>query len=150
MKRSRSGKATRAAVEAAPGEYAPPPRVSTQAPSAGLPQPHITLHTTELHEGPIPHYTELAGYGQVQADFPERIMRMAEENAAAERRAILEAPRYQFNEQLIGRLLGAGYAFATLGASVALALYGHDAVASILGGSTIVLVTVALVTGKKP
>lgn len=59
-------------------------------------QPDLTGHlvyeeTTLRRSGPLPDPGELAGYGRVQDDFPERIMRMAEQNQAAQIKAAATA-----------------------------------------------------------
>jgi uncharacterized membrane protein len=50
----------------------------------------LILHqeSTVSHSGPLPDPATLQGYADIQADFPERIMRMAEKNQDAQIDAI--------------------------------------------------------------
>ena len=43
-----------------------------------LPQPRVT-HQSMTYQGPLPPAAEMAAFAQVGGDFPERIMRMAEQ-----------------------------------------------------------------------
>ena len=74
---------------------------------------------------------------------------MAEENAATQRRTSERAQIFLLIENLAGRVLGAGFACLAIGVSAYLALKGHDAVAGIIGGTTVVGVAVALIGSKR-
>ena len=75
---------------------------------------------------------------------------MAEQNAATERRTTERSQTYGLISDLCGRLAGLFFAAGALIAAVILSLHGRDAVAGIIGGTTIVGVVAALITGKSP
>ncbi len=72
---------------------------------------------------------------------------MAEQNAATGRITAERAQRYVLAEALTGRLLGCLFAVLAIAAAVYLSMNGHQVVAGIIGGSTVVAITVALITG---
>lgn len=73
---------------------------------------------------------------------------MAEANAQAERDSGKRAQRYRFMEAVMGR--GLGFLFAITGILVAayLAMRGHDTAASVIGGTTVVAITVAFLKAE--
>lgn len=102
----------------------------------------------ESFSGPIPHPELLKGYESIQQGFAERIVRMAEkqqdhrsecENKVVEG-AITEAKRGQNYALIISLFFGV--------ASVALGLLGHDWLAGVLGGGTLVSLVTIFVTGR--
>jgi uncharacterized membrane protein len=58
---------------------APNQPVTPQNPA--LPNVHVQQ---EVFQGPIPHYTDLGGYGSIDPSFPDRIVKMAESHVAAD------------------------------------------------------------------
>lgn len=103
----------------------------------------------ESYSGPIPHPKILQGYNDVQPDFPERIVSMAEK----EQDHRLECEKLMvegtISETKRGQWFAFAIAFLFLAGSIWLGLEGHDWLAGVLGGSTLgVLVTVFLV-GKR-
>ena len=103
-----------------------------------------------VYEGPLPPPQILAGYAQIDPSFPSRIVAMAEANAATERLTAERAQTFTLYERLVARLLGCAFALTALAVTAYLASTGHDAVAAIVGGTTIVGVVAALMTGKSP
>ena len=102
------------------------------------------------YRGPLPDPAMLASYKAIDPDLPDRIVRMAEQNAATERRTTERSQTYGLISDLSGRLAGLFFAAGALIAAVILSLHGHDAVAGIIGGTTIVGVVAALIAGKSP
>lgn len=103
-----------------------------------------------MHIGPIPPPQLLVGYGQVDASFPNRIMVMAEQNAQTERKTAERAQTFALIERLVARAFGLIFAGGAIGVSAYLALSGHDAVAGVIAGTTVIAVTAALIRGKSP
>ncbi len=102
------------------------------------------------YRGPLPDPATLAAYKAIESDLPDRIVRMAEQNAATERRTTERSQTFNLASDLFGRLAGLAFASGGLVAAVVLALHGHDTVAGVIGGTTIVGVVAALITGKSP
>jgi len=92
----------------------------------------------------------LLGYAQVDPSFPNRLVIMAEENARTERKTAERAQTFALAERLTARLFGLLFALGSVGLAAFLAINGHDAVAGVIGGSTVVAVTIALVAGRAP
>ncbi len=110
----------------------------------------------ESFRGPIPHPELLKGYEEIQAGFAERIMRMAEKEQ--ERRFDREMGQEECEKKIIDNTASEskrGQCFALIVAvlflvgSVVLALFGHDAVAGILGGGTLASIVAVFITGRK-
>ena len=104
--------------------------------------------TQVKYEGPLPPPGTLEAFGKINATFPDRIMRMAEENAATERLTAIRAQTFQLTEEVLGRILGFAFASASALGAVYLAVQGHETVASVLFGGTATVVTVALIKGR--
>ena len=68
-------------------------------PGQGLP---IAIQST-THIGPLPLPDTLTAYGNVDPTFPERIMRMAEENASIERLTTRRSQTYLLVDTIISR-----------------------------------------------
>lgn len=92
----------------------------------------------------------LAAYKVIDSGLPDRIVTMAEQNAATERRTTERSQTFSLVAELAGRFFAFTFAAGALVAAVVLALQGHDTVAGIIGGTTIVGVVAALITGKSP
>lgn len=103
-----------------------------------------------VHIGLVPAPQALAGYGQINPSFPDRIVKMAEENARTARKTAERAQTFALAERLVARPLGLAFALGAVSLSAYLALHGHDGVAGVIGGTTVVAVTVALIAGKSP
>lgn len=99
--------------------------------------------------GPLPPPAQLAEYSHAGADFPERILRMAEGQALHRQRveerlvesAVASARRGTwtgFTIGVLGLLLAAGLAFG-----------GHDVAASVIGGADLVSLVTVFVIGRK-
>lgn len=99
--------------------------------------------------GPLPAPTILAQYGEVQSDFPERILRMAEKQA--EHRQQLE--RSVINADIRRAYLGVVCAFLiTLAVTVAgfyLILTGHSVAGTIFAGLGVVSLAGTFIYGTQ-
>ena len=95
--------------------------------------------------GPLPPVDQLAGYGELDPSFPERIMRMAEASttdASAREDAALAA---EISERKWGQRSAIILAFTGIFAAVIFAALGHYAFAGVLVSVPFVLLVRALV-----
>jgi len=104
--------------------------------------------TFMLHQGPLPDPATLEGYNRIITDGANRIMKMAEDQAAHR----MELEKRVINSQQIqserGQWLGLAIAIVGLGVALVLGLYGQQVVASVVGGGTVVSLAVAFITGR--
>lgn len=118
-----------------------------------------TLRTAikqESFRGPLPHPGILKGYEEIKAGFAERIVGMAEKEQAhrfecderedARLKSVIE---YSAANVKRGQLLAFIIAVLVMGSSVALALLGHEVIAGIFGGGTLVSLVTVFITGKR-
>ena len=75
---------------------------------------------------------------------------MAEADAAHVRLTQKRAQTFLFSERLVARVLSALFASGALALAGYLALEGHDTVAGVIAGTTIVGVVTALIFGRGP
>ena len=116
-----------------------------------IPTQTLTMQgVVTAYRGPLPDPAMLAAYKAIEIDLPDRIVRMAEQNAATERRTTERSQTFSLVSDLFGRVAGLAFASGGLVAAVVLALHGHDTVAGVIGGTTIIGVVAALITGKSP
>lgn len=111
---------------------------------------HVVIAQESQFHGPIPHPEHLARYDAIVPGAAERILCMAEDDAAHQQhmeRAALEAAARHVAR---GQHYGLGIGLAGLIASVVMALFGHEWSASIIGGSTVVGLVAAFVVGRIP
>jgi uncharacterized membrane protein len=113
--------------------------------------------TTEVSfSGPLPPPDALAGYGRIDPTFPERIVRLAEEEAQHRRRSETVALDAEANdaraarvERRIGQVLGFVLAVLFLIAGVWLTLAGHPTVGAVVLGTTMVSLVTVFVVGRR-
>lgn len=131
-----------------------PPTQSSEPPDQpvlpGLPLDSGQLQASRVIIGPLPAPEVLAGYGYIDESFPNRIVTMAEENARTGRRTAERAQTFTLVERIAARAFGFAFACSAIGGAIYLALQGHDAVAGIIGGTTVAGVVAALIKGKSP
>lgn len=127
-----------------------PEAVTSQAASIGGFHAHQAAIATvfQQHIGPLPPPDELAAFGRIQADFPERILRMAEENGADERLRLQREQVQQYRIDMTGRILGFTFAISALATSVWLCLAGHDWAGGSIGAAAVAGTVIALVSGR--
>jgi len=102
-----------------------------------------------IHQGPLPDPETLAKYGEIIPEGADRIMRMAEGQSQH---------RIELEKTIVGSQQGIarrGQVFALIigifgiGVAAYLAMNGHDAVAGIIGGTTVVSLAVAFIAGRR-
>ncbi len=116
-------------------------------PQPAMPQQPATsvsvVHHHEQWTGPLPSPQQLQQFDEIVPGTAERIIRMAEQEGENSRQLQRDALRETVAAQRRGQYLAAVIALSGMGASVWLALAGHDTVASILGGATLATIVVA-------
>jgi uncharacterized membrane protein len=103
-----------------------------------------------VHIGPLPPADELAAIGQIIPNGAERVMAMAELDAAHVRLMQSRAMNFEFIERITARILSAVFAMGGLGGAVYLAMNGHDWVAGVIASTTIGAVVTALMFARGP
>ena len=103
------------------------------------------VSVSRVHSGPLPDVETLAGYDKIIKNGAERLMQQVELQSAHRRKI----ENWYNIQSLLGQLFGFVIAGSVLYASYSLAINGHETVASILGGATIVGLTSIFVYGKK-
>ena len=104
---------------------------------------------SKVHSGPLPNGETLNGYNQIIPNGAERLMQQVEKQSQHRRDIENKVVSWNNIESLLGQLFGLIIAGSVLYASYSLAINGHETVASILGGATIVGLTSIFVYGKK-
>lgn len=102
----------------------------------------------EHHQGPLPPPQVLAQYNSVIKGGAERIMRMAEEEAAHVRSMDARAMQYLRDERRRGQFFGFGAALLGLAAATVCAYLNQPTPASVIGGSTVVGLVAVFVVGR--
>ena len=108
----------------------------------------IQITRTTSHVGPIPSAEALAQYGLVLESAPDRILRMAEKQSDHRMELEKSTIRRQLNQSGIGQILAFLVSLGCIGASSWLAIEGHDAVAGVIGGTTVVGLVSVFIYGK--
>jgi hypothetical protein len=98
-----------------------------------------TVQTSELYQGPIPHPDILIKFGAVDASYPERIMKMTEDN----NRANIQNKKWDSTSGMLGQVLSFLLGLAGLGTSAFLAMKGLEAgaIATALGGVAPIIIS---------
>lgn len=111
---------------------------------------------SKFHRGPIPDPEAMAAYNQHIPNGADRIMTMAEQQSAHRQaqEAKIVASQVSMVEtqntlQLRGQWIAATIALAFLSAAVFLGANGHDWLAGVLGGTTVVGLVTVFVLGRK-
>lgn len=122
----------------------------TQRPSQGAMRALVRREMTiaESFSGPLPPPHVLTQYNQAAPDAANRILTMAEEQAQHRQRMEWFSLTRDSRRADLGLVVGAVVAISFLGGSVWLGLAGHDWLAGILGGATIVSLVTVFVTGS--
>ncbi|MGE8279065.1 MAG: DUF2335 domain-containing protein [Stenotrophomonas sp.] len=100
-------------------------------------------------QGPIPSPKQLAEFEAIKPGLADRIVSMAEDEGVHSRLIERRSLNWSIVAQLVGQAFGLGIAIACLYASYLLAMANHDAVAGILGGTTLTTVALAFLRWKK-
>lgn len=107
------------------------------------------MTATAVHRsGPLPSPEDFAQYGETLTDAPNRILAMAERQA--EHRMALEkmAVGSQLSQSRTGQFLAAGLGVVCVTAATFLSMYGHEAVAGVLGGTTVLGLVTTFIVGR--
>lgn len=110
----------------------------------------MTLRVTQSHHsGPLPSAETIIKYDAVIPNGADRIMIMAEKQQdhrmAMEKKAISS----QLNQSLVGQIFGFFLCLFALSLATYLGLNGHEAIGSVIGGTTILGLAGIFVLGKK-
>ncbi len=109
----------------------------------------VIVSSYQSYSGPLPSPESLEKYNQIIPDGADRIMRMAE-NQSNHRIKIEETViSGQVKQSARGQIFGLIIAFFTLGSALVLSMFGHEAVACVLGGSTVISLATVFVIGKR-
>lgn len=98
--------------------------------------------------GPLPPPDLLRQYQEIQPDFPERILRLTEQEAEHRRSVTRNVIRIEGAEVILGQIFGLFIALSALGVSAYLAVHGAQTVASIIGGGTLVALVTVFIRGR--
>ena len=109
----------------------------------------VSFASIQSYSGPLPAPESLEKYNKIIPDGADRIMRMAENQSIHRMKIENEVILGQVKQSGRGQTFGLIIAFGALVSSVVLALYGHDTVACIIGGGTVIALVSVFVIGKK-
>lgn len=102
----------------------------------------LVEQTMTIHSGPLPPSDELKRYEEIQPGLADRIMRMAEKEQTFRHEHNLKALKFETETRSRDSLLGifGGFALVVLSFifSLLLAYLGHEKVAMIVAGTTII------------
>jgi len=111
--------------------------------------------TGQAFSGPIPPAHELERYAAINPELVNRIMAMAEQEAATRHKlesikleANIQISNKQFSERKLGQYFGFGIGVCALACSAYLGFIGAQTAASIVGGTTVVGLAGVFVTGQ--
>ena len=99
-------------------------------------------------QGPLPPPSLLEHYKDIQPDFPERILKLTEEEAQHRRdynNRVLAATRW---ETTLGQVFGLMVAIAAFGTAAYLAFLGHPTAAGWFGATTVIGLVAVFVQGR--
>ena len=124
------------------------------------PQEHALLQhqqvSGELHLGPIPHPDTLKAYGDIAADLPERIVKMAEGEQThrheMEREALdanIDDLKRGRSETRLGQVCGLVVGLTALISGAYMAVHGVQWGGSLIGGGTVAALVAVFVYGRK-
>lgn len=102
----------------------------------------------EYREGPLPDPEALARYEAICPGAADRIISMAEHQSAHRQNLESLAIPAGIRAERFGQVNGLIVSLAGLGTTVALAAYGADAAASVVGGSTILGLASVFILGR--
>lgn len=121
-----------------------PPFPQKQSIAAQQSQARVVVQQQTFHQGPLPPPDVLERYEALNPGFANRLLIMVENEQ--QHRQKIEADTNQTNiklaqadrrQQRAGQIMAFLLGLVLISSSVFLGFYGHDVVASILGGSTL-------------
>ncbi|MEA3277059.1 MAG: DUF2335 domain-containing protein [Pseudomonadota bacterium] len=98
--------------------------------------------------GPLPPPEILQHYKEIEPDFPERILRLTEGEAAHRRELNMKALGVDRLETVLGQVFGFLVALAAFATAGVLGYLGHPAASTIVGGATIGGLVAAFIKGR--
>jgi uncharacterized membrane protein len=101
------------------------------------------------HSGPLPSPDFLKQYDLIIPGLAERIVKMAEDQQSHRLSLENKVISSQLDESKRGQFLGVTVATLCIIASFTLSLLGHEYVAGIIGGTTVIGLVTVFVLGKK-
>jgi uncharacterized membrane protein len=107
------------------------------------------ITVTQAYSGPLPPSAELSGYNEIVPGAAERIILMAEKSQDHQIYMERTAIAAQKRESLVGQIFALVISLSAFGTAVLMAVMGHPTVAGVIGGSTVVSLAVAFITGRK-
>lgn len=110
----------------------------------------VAAHHQVSYSGPLPPAEDLKKYDMVVSGAAERILVMAEKNQAHQisiESTALDAKR---KEVLLGQIFALTISLCAFGTAIAAMIMGHPTVAGVIGGTTVVSLAIAFITGRKP
>ncbi|UZD58006.1 hypothetical protein OLL83_003847 [Shewanella algae] len=127
-------------------------RIEQQSPTDAKKVRQFIAIQQEHHSGPMPRPADLAAYGDVQADLPNRIMAMAEKSLnerSSYQREILSLKSKELDvssmmhlREVIHESIRLIFTFIIvlfcIGGSFYMAMNDHETIAGIIGGTTVV------------
>ena len=102
-----------------------------------------------VFQGVIPHPDILKGYEEINADFPERIIQMAENHAKTEDEAQKSLVKGNVVSVILGQILSFLFGITGIGATVFLGMHGNTAGAVVSSVAVIVQAVVSAIVRKK-
>lgn len=132
-------------------------KLEQEAPTAARKIKHLIAVQSVTHRGPMPSPSDLGEYGKVLPNLPDRMMTMAEKSqkdSAAQQSKILElkSREMELSDRFHLRDLIQEYFRLTLAfiivmvcliGSFYLAMHGHETVAGVIGGTTVLGIVAA-------
>lgn len=100
------------------------------------------------HSGPLPAPEDLAAYGRVMMDAPDRIVGMAEREAAHRQSRDMWLVRSKAIQPLLGTISGLVIGITTILSGAAVAMSGHDLAGFAVVVAGLVGLVAVFVTGK--
>jgi len=111
-------------------------------------QQQVTIQQ-EVHEGPLPHPVILQQYDAISPGAADRIISMAEAEAAHRRRMEEKGMLRMHRDSVLGQVFAFLVAVAGLGSSVLIAYSGNEWAAALIGGGTLVSLVYAFIKGRQ-
>ena len=109
----------------------------------------FSISSFQMFSGPLPSPESLEQYNKIIPDGADRIMKMAENQSNHRIQIETSVIEGQVKQSGRGQIFALILSFLCLGSSFILAMYGHEVVASVIGGTTIISITSIFLIGKK-
>jgi len=109
----------------------------------------VERHEISMRRGPLPDPAELAAYNEIIPSGADRIMKMAEEQAAHRIKIESIVVRSQQSQSFIGQLFALIIALFGLGCGAFVAVSGQPVAGAALGGATLVSIVSAFLYSRK-